>query len=500
MEKTCAVVVPAYKEHLNNFELASLEQTARVFRERDCFFVCPSSLVMSTDYEPGLGFGRIDFDDSYFESTLSYSRLCESDDFYDWFQSYDYMLICQMDAWAYEDRLDEFMELGYDYIGGPHRCGRSFEVGNGGFSLRKVSSFMKVTRETDMSRFAGKAEDVVFSRHLKDKLNIAPLETAMRFSYQNRPEWCFSQTGVLPMGCHQPYRNQWESFYLKNTVMGKTTKTKKSLPVEAATAQQEDYLVVIPYLDCQADGRELEMAVAGWRKHFCERYRIVVIGDHHDIVDGAEDITFIEMPRVEHQQSQGMCIKHLEFVRCFKKVHETFPKSTGMIFAADDNYAVNDFDIADIRFIKANGPDIGYNDLEASNRWQRDKARTKKLLKEIGCPTVNYTTHIPCWFWWDLLLPIYDRFEMDTNSYCIEDLYFNINYPNRRPLYLNIETDNQRCGVWRPNPRLNYIDKAFASQIWITNSPEGYIPALEEKLRQHYELYGQNFLHSGTAQ
>ena len=67
------------------------------------------------------------------------------------FSSYAYMLVYQLDAFVFNDRLLEFCSMGYDYIGSPMRRTDSWRdigcsVGNGGFSLRKISSMLRVLR------------------------------------------------------------------------------------------------------------------------------------------------------------------------------------------------------------------------------------------------------------------------------------------------------------------------------------------------------------------
>ena len=79
--------------------------------------------------------------------------------------------------------------------------------------------------------------------------------------------------------------------------------------------ENKEILVVIPYLAKEAQGRELELAVTGWRKHFKEPYHIVVVGDHDPIVDTGDDITFIECPRID--PVPGQYLPHLDMVHKF---------------------------------------------------------------------------------------------------------------------------------------------------------------------------------------
>ena len=77
---------------------------------------------------------------------------------------------------------------------------------------------------------------------------------------------------------------------------------------------------------------------------------------------------------------------------------------------------------------------------------------------------------------------------MQDISYVMEDLYYNIYYPTRIPLQMNIDFDNLKCGVYRANPRLEYLKRALHKQIWIQNSPPGWIPPLEQLLKEHYQI------------
>ena len=249
--------------------------------------------------------------------------------------------------------------------------------------------------------------------------------------------------------------------------------------------EQDKYLVVIPFFAGGAQGRELEYSIAGWRRHFKEPYTIVVVGDHHPVVDTGDDIVFIECERVPEQKPENYR-PHIDFVKKFKAVRKRFPDSKGFIFVADDCYAVNDFDINDVKVLRQNSERLKVGSLTSA--WERDKKKTVELLQKEGYPIRNFTTHIPAWIEWDKLEALWERFDMEHNSYIFEDLYFNIYYPTRIPLTLHIDHDNYKCGVYRPNPRMNYIYDAFKKKIWIQNSVEGWIPALDKILSNYYGI------------
>lgn len=246
----------------------------------------------------------------------------------------------------------------------------------------------------------------------------------------------------------------------------------------------EKILVVIPYLAEAAQGRELEYAVAGWRKHFLEPYQIVIVGDYNPIVETGDDIMFIECPRVEI--IPGQYRPHIDHVHKFREVRKKFPKSEGFIYACDDMYAVNDFTMVEVLFPKKKDDVTRAN--PTGNFWQRDLYKTQLLLDKENLPNVNYICHLPVYYEWDKLLAIYDKYDCDHNSYVVENIYFNTYFANRVALKIHIDHDNLKCGIYRKNPQKHYIYDALQKKIWIQNGVEGWIPELEKVLKEHYGI------------
>lgn len=242
-----------------------------------------------------------------------------------------------------------------------------------------------------------------------------------------------------------------------------------------------EYLVVIPLLPLAAQGREIEFAIEGWRRHFKEPHRIVIVGGGLPAFRG-EDITCVESPRVLERPNQYH--QHLDYVPCFRAVRRAFPDSEGFIFVADDCYAVNDFDIHDVRFLKMLSPNFNF-DPNSPNGWRRDKMKTKALLLSEGLPTHNFTTHLPIWFDWDKWEALVSKHRMWEESYVIEDLYFNTYCPDRIPFQL-CPQDNLKCGVYTTHPDPAELADAFRRKIWITNSPDGYTKELVTLLDEHF--------------
>lgn len=243
-------------------------------------------------------------------------------------------------------------------------------------------------------------------------------------------------------------------------------------------------LVVIPFCSAGAQGRELEYAVAGWRKHFKEDFIIALAGENHPVTRTGDDIVCVESERVPYVFGQNR--QHCDYVSCLRKVHKAFPDSNGYIMVADDVYPVNDFDFADVRFLKAMPGDI-FSVANPFNPWEVDKVKTRKALLDAGYPIHNYTTHLPEWYEWDKVEPLWDRFHMDEDSHTIEDLYFNIYFKDRIPFLLN-DDDNLKAGFYGDEVPEEVYDIALKRKIWITNSPEGWVPELEERLKKHYGI------------
>jgi hypothetical protein len=169
----CCIVIPVYKEKLDCVEEISLKRLYKIiydppfnmdeyryWEERDVFLVYPKGMNISEYKKIYPSIQSREFDPKYFKSTATYSQLCISYDFYRRFDCYKYMLIYQLDCYLFKDEISKWCDKGYDYIGGPilstdcgwdtvkeSRKGKTWQpyVGNGGLSLRKISTFKEIT-------------------------------------------------------------------------------------------------------------------------------------------------------------------------------------------------------------------------------------------------------------------------------------------------------------------------------------------------------------------
>ena len=259
MHMLAVIGIPIYKDVLTLFEEISLKQVNHVMHAWKIVFIAPKSLLFN--YGEDYNYEIVRFDDEYFKSTSSYSRLLLTKKFYRRFSDYKYLLIYQLDAFVFSDRLKEFCGLGYDYIGAPAKGGnwRKYHVGNGGLSLRNIQQCLSVLNnkkkiihklisrnkltqwgEDDFFAFCGWAKDIDFK--------VPSPKLAATFSVQTdyvRGIRDISSRG-LPFGCHywptvnyhfwKPYIEQY-GYVLSDSQIEKSTNTLI-----------EDYVIRVGYL------------------------------------------------------------------------------------------------------------------------------------------------------------------------------------------------------------------------------------------------------------
>ena len=266
-----AVIIPIYQATVSDGEQQSLAQCCKIFVTKPILFVAPENLDVSI-YQQIAGAKKIEFvffPEKYFRSIESYSLLLMSPLFYQRFAQFKYILIYQLDAYAFRDELDAWCDRGYDYIGAPWLKKQNDDsiteagVGNGGFSLRRVQAFLDLgrgrapaffsTKElmslhyANISKSGSALEKMLVSFKLAFKalglrnnlayyakhyteddfwcgiapqasipIRIAPFSEALKFAFESHPEYLYSKNGdQLPFGCHAWLRYNpkfWETF------------------------------------------------------------------------------------------------------------------------------------------------------------------------------------------------------------------------------------------------------------------------------------------------
>jgi hypothetical protein len=267
-KKSVVIIIPVYKNKLNENEDMSLKQCLRILGIHHIIFFCAHKFDCSYYYSIcdliGIPFEKRTFNSKYFRSKKDYNNLCLTKKFYKKFCDFDYILIYQLDAWVFSDYLDYWCSQNYDFIGAPFPADLNAReedvlftvVGNGGFSLRKINSminlfdhkYYRIKRWTQLiEAYQGKIavnplwllyclirlmgykntighlkknnwEDHFFYdiARLTSFIRIPDPYTALRFSFEYRPSVAFSQNGnILPMGCHGWHWIEYNEFWRK---------------------------------------------------------------------------------------------------------------------------------------------------------------------------------------------------------------------------------------------------------------------------------------------
>ena len=216
------IVVPVYRERLSISERISLRQLYRILGSHPICFMAPKK--MDQIFLKRNLYAEL-FPDEEFAGRLQYSKLLLNPKFYERFLSYKYILIYQLDAFAFSDKLRYFCQQGYDYWGAPmpvtYWKNTFARVGNGGFSLRKVSSCIHVTKmrqeiyektglqiefeksEDEFFGYCGKSHDINFSVPNAKKAACFSIEFNVAHA------WDKLSLSNLPFGCHAWNRPQY---------------------------------------------------------------------------------------------------------------------------------------------------------------------------------------------------------------------------------------------------------------------------------------------------
>jgi hypothetical protein len=226
MNKRCVVLIPVYKEDLDQDEFFSVKASLRHLDDFDVLFIGPELLDVKYYSKEFSNVPFHYFNKEFFASINGYNKLLTSENFYQTFIDYEYMLILQTDALILKNELSKWIDTGYDYIGAPWPKGYSlsiktnkipFEngilcttfVGNGGLSLRNIQSCIQLLREfPDLAltwQSTGHAEDLFFAflSTLSEFFKTPNIKVAAKFSHDIDPQYLSQLIGnQTPFGVH----------------------------------------------------------------------------------------------------------------------------------------------------------------------------------------------------------------------------------------------------------------------------------------------------------
>jgi len=250
--------------------------------------------------------------------------------------------------------------------------------------------------------------------------------------------------------------------------------------------------VIIPYIRQESQGNELELAIAGWIRHFKEDFRLTVIGDHHPCVEQfGSRVDFLGRLRTFQYECPEQYVAHIDIERKVRAFLDEHPDLDLFVMTSDDTYPVKDFTLDDIRvpaWRMTNMPRIE----SSANWWVLDMSKTHELLRQMSLPEYGYVLHQPRVYEAGPYRAIQDYFHMTETSFVMEDLYFNIVRPLAKRLDLS-----QKDRRWRflidfglTKPKKGDLEKLVSEYdpIFLNNGVEGWSQELEDYLRERYKL------------
>lgn len=248
----------------------------------------------------------------------------------------------------------------------------------------------------------------------------------------------------------------------------------------AESLAPQPYLVVFPFKKSEAQGKELMLAIKGWMKHFQERFKIAIVGnvEGFEITPSGRCEDIILIPHECRSDNPP-----LDIVSKLLLVINTFPEYSGFCWTNDDIYPVNDFDITEVKLLKSDGkltdPKSRYG-LYATNR-----EKTLNILKEHKLSIYDYGCHLPVYYESENVLKVIEMYGLDKTAMLFSSLYFNTIFPQRIPVRLELDHDNLKAGVYRPNANLGRLKDLIPGKIWVNNSVKGWSPELEKIIEQY---------------
>jgi hypothetical protein len=245
-----AVAVPHHGDRLTPDEEVSMRHLEAYLGGHDTYLVAP---VGSELRLPG---AVRTLPRDLFRDHRAHQRLMLSRSFYELFVAYEFVLVYHLDSLVLRSELERWCERGWDYVGAPWLRERDGAltltgVGNGGFSLRRVESCLRVietlrrpaVRAARATRFGfalgrrlarpgAPARQLLRDRYaFEDKVwgleaprvhasfRVAPAEEALAFAFETHPRACFELNGGrLPFGCHKWRAHEpdfWEPYVLR---------------------------------------------------------------------------------------------------------------------------------------------------------------------------------------------------------------------------------------------------------------------------------------------
>ena len=217
------------------------------------------------------------------------------------------------------------------------------------------------------------------------------------------------------------------------------------------TAVYDRVAVVIPYLQDECKGEDLEIVIESWRKHFAGNLRVIVLGDPG--IGLGDDVELIER-------------KGRAFAQILADELEGLP--TSFILAPQNTVLASVCDIHDIALLKCRG--------------EMPVCATSKALKAEGKPTFEYNTNMP--------MLVHRAHIADALAAMNADLDI-VNYAMNRNItrkpYKQVDGDGMYNFSAGNNPNIERAGKALP-ELKFYNFNAVSFPALKNFLRGYFGM------------
>ena len=246
--------IPLYKATPSQSEFFSLEQCCKVLGKHPFTLITHKGVDLDAYRfilkQYNIAYEVTYFHENFFSNVEGYNQLLWSPVFYKAFSEFKFLLIHQLDAFVFSDQLLHWCSKNYDYIGAPWLNakwpntqainrqlpfftrfpflfrllkGKDGLVGNGGFSLRKVSTHVKYAElYANSVKTLQLNEDLFWSKYVAAKhqdFTIPLIREALSFAIENDPGNAFKMLNdTLPFGCHAWYKHDqtdWDVIFKK---------------------------------------------------------------------------------------------------------------------------------------------------------------------------------------------------------------------------------------------------------------------------------------------
>jgi Protein of unknown function (DUF5672) len=205
-KRLVAVVTPIVRFPLTSDEEISMCHLRKFLGAFDRYIIGPLHLPKEFS-----DFTLKPFPAKFFTDRYGYNHLMLTENFYRAFSEYEYILIYQLDCLVFADNLEEWCGKNWDYVGAPwfknpQQPSEGFRaVGNGGLSLRRVSSALTVLTSKNLvddpqnlgqrpgERYKG-VYDALKSAPLLNRIFTATKAWLHSYGYHNNVRWRIKQT------------------------------------------------------------------------------------------------------------------------------------------------------------------------------------------------------------------------------------------------------------------------------------------------------------------